>query len=230
MRQGFIIAIDGPVASGKGTIAPLLAARLHGIHLYTGAMYRCVALYCLQKHIDVQDERAVLAALPEIHITFEKERIVLNGEDVTERIKQLDVARAVSSVAKIQKVRDDLILRQQAIGKKTVESGQVVVAEGRDTATYVFPTADVKIFLTAKPEIRAKRRLAQYRAQGDTTLTYEQMLEDLKKRDSTDMSYATGLTATPEKQGYTIVDNSEMTEEQLLTAIMNVAKKKGLLI
>src|SRR5882724_1352872 len=123
-KKTFAIAIDGPVAAGKGTIALQLAKDLNGLYLYTGAMYRAVALYCLEKGIDLQDERGVVATLPEITIQFVGETVLLNGQDVTEKLKALGPAAGSWVVVVYPKVRKDLFHKQQQMGKKPCFKGR----------------------------------------------------------------------------------------------------------
>src|SRR5690349_8682787 len=133
LEEKLAIAIDGPVAAGKGTIASLLAQKLPGFHLYTGAMYRCVALYCLTQNISLTDKQAVIQALPAIDVDFDDENhVLLNGADITERIKMRDVANATPKVAAFAEVRAAMVAVQQKIGYKKMAKGKIVIAEGRD--------------------------------------------------------------------------------------------------
>jgi cytidylate kinase len=185
MTEGFAIAIDGPVAAGKGTIASRLAEELNGFYLYTGAMYRCLALECINRGVAVDNEKEVEAILPFVDIDFDNEKALLNGVDVTERIKEPDTANGASVVSVFPKVREESVLKQQHIARKAIKKGQIVVAEGRDTGTKVFPEAKLKVYLTAADEVRAKRRLAQYREQGDVA-DFEHVLKEIRKRDKRD--------------------------------------------
>ncbi len=230
MKNGFIIAIDGPAAAGKGTVAPVLASKLHGYHLYTGSMYRCVTLYCLIHAIDITDEKKVVDALGDIAIAFKDDRYFLNGDDVTKRIRERDIDTAVSTIADYQGVRHAMISQQQYIGKEKTQNGAIVIAEGRDTATKVFPDAEVKIYLTAKPEVRAKRRLKQLQERGLVNATFEEILKETIVRDEQDMYGNLGyLVSDPAKYGYDIIDDTDKTEEQTIDAILAVLKKKKLL-
>lgn len=228
MPQGFTIAIDGPVASGKGTIAKKLAEELKGLYLYTGGMYRSVALACINLGLDVTNPEHVISVLGKIDIQISEEHnVFLNGKDVTERIKQADTASGGSIVAVIPYVRKVLVKRQQEIAKKTIEKGEVVVAEGRDTGTVVFPHAELKVYLTADPEVRAKRRLAQYERHE---AELEKMLEEIHERDNRDKGRRIDpLPSNPEAHGYFILDNSNLTEEQTLDAIKEELHKKSLI-
>ncbi len=228
MSKGFIIAIDGPVASGKGTIAPLLAQRLDGYYLYTGGFYRALALYCLQNNIDIQNEEAILQHLSDVHIEQKGTAILLNGEDVTNAIFNSVIAEATPYVASHAKIRSFLVKKQQESAQKGVHAGKAIVAEGRDTATRVFPEADLKIFLTASEQVRAKRRLAQFVARGEKEMTLEHVLEDIKDRDKRDRTRTQDpLVADPEAYGYVVVDNSALSEEETIRGIMLEVQKRG---
>lgn len=227
--EGFIIAIDGPVASGKGTIAPLLANRLKGFYLQTGSMYRAVALSCIKHAIDPTNKEAIIKHLTKIVIKFSDERILLNGEDVTDEIRQEEVAYASSTIATIPEVRAFLVKEQQQIALKELKKGKVVVAEGRDTATKVFPDAKLKIFLTANPQVRAKRRQEQITKLTGKKVTFDEVLSEILKRDEQDKNRAIDpLVSDPKAHGYVILDNSYQTERQTLEQIINLLKERGL--
>ena len=230
MQKGFAIAIDGPVAAGKGTVAGLLAEKLHGFHLYTGAMYRCLALHCLEKHVDTTNKDAVIHALSEIWFDLDHNVVILNGKDVTERIKERDVTSLVPTVAAIREVREEMVKRQREIGLKMIGKGYIVLTEGRDAATKIFPEAKLKIYLTASPEVRAKRRFEQMGGLQNSSITYEQILEDTKQRDYEDTHRLVDpLVSEPEKYGYFVVNDSDQSEEQTITVIMSELQKEGAL-
>lgn len=227
MDKGFAIAIDGPVAAGKGTVAGLLAEKLHGFHLNTGAMYRCLALYCLENNIDVKDHQGVIDALSKTWFDLDHISVKLNGEDVTERIKQRDVTSLVPRVAAIGEVRLEMVKRQREIGLRMIEKGYVVLTEGRDAATKIFPDARLKIFLTARAEIRAKRRYEQMGGKNNGTVSFEQVLEDTKDRDYKDTHRAVDpLVSDPKQYGYLIVDDSDLSEEQTIETILKELDNK----
>lgn len=231
MKKGIIIAIDGPVAAGKGTIAPELAERLNGFYLYTGATYRCLALYCLENNVDLSKKDDVLAQLSKITIDLRDNRVFLNEREVTQEIKEIAVARNTPIVAAIPEVRKDMVRRQQEIAKKRRDEGQIILIEGRDTATVVFPDAELKVYLTATPEVRAHRRLEQHRVMGNTTIKFEDVLEDLKRRDEEDTQReADPLVTDPEKYGYFIVDNTAITESATVDIIIEELQKRNLLV
>ncbi|HET9946647.1 MAG TPA: (d)CMP kinase [Patescibacteria group bacterium] len=218
---GFAIAIDGPVAAGKGTIAGLLAHHLHGFHLNTGAMYRCLALFCLENGISVSDQKAVVEALTHVWFDMTDDAVFMNGEDVTEKLKQRSVTTTVPKVAAIREVREEMVKRQREIGLKKIENGNVVIAEGRDAATKIFPDAKMKIFLTARPEIRAQRRFEQMGGKHNATISYDQILADTKERDYKDTHRTVDpLVSDPEEYGYMVLDDSDLNEEETIEKVL----------
>lgn len=230
MPQGFFIAIDGPVASGKGTVARVLAERLNGFFMNTGGMYRAVALHCIKNGVSTKDEAGVTRILPEVNVEIRDGAIFLNNEDVTERIKQPDTSDGSSEVGVYKAVREALVKKQQEIGKAVIDKGQIVVAEGRDVATRIFPDAALKIFLTASPEVRAKRRQAQYEVKGEHKELAE-MLEDTRVRDERDSTREIDPLALndPEGAGYWKVDDSDEEVEQTVERIVAKLIERGLI-
>ena len=225
MEKGYIIAIDGPVASGKGTIAPKLAEKINGVNLYTGGTYRSVALFCLENGIDPSNEEKVLQNLSSINVKLKGNSVFLNGEEVTDKIAGPEVASATSKISTIQGVREAMVEIQRKLATKETDKGKVVVAEGRDTATRVFPEAKVKIYLTAGVEVRAKRRLLQYEEKG-MDIGFSQVLQDTIERDKIDSERKIDpLVMHPEKFGYLIVDNTDQTEDQTVELIVNELKR-----
>jgi cytidylate kinase len=228
MPQGFAIAIDGPLASGKGTIAQRLAKELNGFYLYTGGMYRSVALACLERGLDITNPEEVIAILGTLAISVgEDHRILLNGRDVTDRIQEPDTASGGSIIAVIPHVRKVLVKRQQKIAREEMAKGKIVVSEGRDTGTVVFPDAGLKIYLTASTEERARRRLSQY---NKPESEFAHMLRSVKERDERDSTRKIDpLPTNPEALGYMIIDNSQLTQEQTLGKIKGELKKRKLI-
>lgn len=224
MSKGFSIAIDGPVAAGKGTIAPILAKRLDGIYLDTGAMYRCVTLYCLRNNIDLDNPGQIENALAKIDIDMTRDRFFLNSEDVTDKVRTKEVDFGVSKVAGVAKVREVLILQQKKIADKNLNVGIAFVAEGRDIATKVIPNADLKIFLTADAKVRAIRRLKQKQEKNEH-LDLDKVLEGVIKRDKQDIEVNKTLVKNPEEFGYIVLDNSDMNEEQTVNLILDRIKR-----
>lgn len=226
MTQGYAIAIDGPAAAGKGTIAPKLAEKLNGFYLYTGAMYRCLALLVIRNNLGISDYKSLIPLLSDKSIHFEDGQVILNGENVTEELKKENVAMMSSKVAEIREVRRQMIQLQQRIAQKEIEKGRIVIAEGRDTGTKVFPNAKLKIFLTATPRIRAERRLKQLQSQKEKSLSFEKVLIDVENRDNRDVNREVDpLVANPQDYGYFVLDNSNLTEEETVKAIVDRLSK-----
>ena len=184
-----VIAIDGHSSSGKSTMAKELAQEIGYVYIDTGAMYRAVTLYALrQGYIQGNsiNEKALEADMPRLSITFQsnpgtgKSDTFLNGEDVEKEIRGMEVANKVSLVASLGFVRKAMVAQQQAMGK---EKG--IVMDGRDIGTVVFPHAELKLFITASPEVRAQRRVDELLAK-DEKVSYEEVLENVKKRDFID--------------------------------------------
>jgi cytidylate kinase len=226
-RSGFVLAIDGPVASGKGTLALRLAKDLNAFYLNTGAMYRSIALLCIRAGIDIEDGKSVESVLADFNIEYVGEQIILNGENVTNRLNEPDTASGASVVGVYKKVREVLVARQQQIADANVKKGMVVIAEGRDTGTVVFPHADFKLYLTARAEVRAKRRMEQY---GKSGKSLDEYLNDIRIRDERDMGRVVGpLPKNPAELGYFILDNSDLTEKASIDAIKKELKERKLI-
>jgi len=205
------IAIDGYSSCGKGTLAKALARELGYRFIDSGAMYRAVTLFAQQRGANTDDAGSVELLLPEADIDFEvsvetgRSEVVLNGRNVEKEIRSMEVASAVSQVAKIPAVRRFLVTMQQKMGEN-----KGVVMDGRDIGTVVFPGAELKIFMTARPEIRAKRRFEELKMTGIET-TYEAVLENLTQRDRIDSSREDSpLTMTID---YKVLDNSDMSRD-----------------
>jgi cytidylate kinase len=216
-----IIAIDGPSGAGKSTLGRMLAKKLGLLYLDTGAMYRAVALSVIQKGIrfDETSQIAAIAETAEIELVGDPDnlKILLDGEDVTTEIRTLAVAQAASLVSTISEVRRIMVDHQRAIGEK---APQGCVLEGRDIGSVVFPNADFKFFLTAKPEARALRRFTEDQAKGRAS-TYEQTLDEINERDERDVSREDSPLTIAEDA--IVIDTSELdlTEvfEQMLSSI-----------
>ncbi|MCI7656903.1 (d)CMP kinase [Anaerotignum sp.] len=181
----FAVAVDGPAGSGKSTVAKEIAKALGILYIDTGAMYRTVGMACLKKGIDPTDESVVVASLDSLDMKIFPEaggqRILLDGEDITSRIRTEEIGKAASSVAAYQKVREKLVEIQQGLAKE-----QSVIMDGRDIGTKVLPDAEVKIYLDASVEERAKRRVGELEAQGKTA-DLEIIREEIAQRDYQDM-------------------------------------------
>lgn len=183
------VAIDGPSGAGKSTVAKRIAKDLSIIYVDTGAMYRCIGLYVLRQGFDTKDAQAVTGCLAQIHMETSYDaqngqRIFLNGEDVSEAIRTSEASMAAPNVSAIPAVRAFLLELQQSMAKK-----QSLIMDGRDIGTVVIPDAELKIFLTASPESRAKRRYLEYIQKGQD-VQYEDVLRDVILRDKQDTSRA----------------------------------------
>ncbi len=217
-----IVAIDGPAGSGKSTIAREIARKLGFQQLDTGAMYRAVTYSALERSVDLDDEEAVVDVAQTIHITFashagESTRIMVDGHDVSTQIRTPEVDACVSKVSAYPGVREAMVVLQRKCA-----DAQDIVAEGRDIGTVVFPHAEVKIFLTADPRERARRRAAQRHAGehvDEATLEreVEQTLSALEERDRLDASRAVApLTAAPDAQH---IDSTRFTIDEVVDQV-----------
>ena len=188
--MSFIVAIDGPAGTGKGTVTEILSKKFKLLNIDTGATYRCVTLEMLNKGIKLDELEKIREMLKSINIDMKmengKQKFFLNGEDVTEKIRNKEVSEFVSDVSSIKEVRLAMVNLQRKMAE-----GKDVIMEGRDIGTYVFPTADVKIYLDADLEERAKRRFYQNMEKG-IKMSYVEVLENIKKRDENDKSKELG--------------------------------------
>ena len=222
-----VIAIDGFSSCGKSTFAKEIAARIGYVFIDTGAMYRAVTLYGL-RHGAVQDgdvnEALLIAMLPEIEISFafNSERgasdIFLNGENVEKRIRSIEVSDLVSKVSGIAAVREQLVRQQQQLGRQ-----KGIVMDGRDIGTVVFPDAELKIFMTADPAIRAQRRYKELIEKGEQ-VTYEEVEANVRKRDYIDEHRETSpLVKTPDA---VLIDNGDMTVEEEVEEMLKIIRSR----
>ncbi len=216
------IAIDGPAGAGKSTIARKLAEKTGYIYVDTGALYRTVALSVLQNGIGPKDVTAVVEHIKDISVDIKyidgEQRVILNGEDVSSLIRTPEVSMMASTTSAIPEVRVFLLGLQRKLAAE-----HNVVMDGRDIATVVLPNAEVKIFLTASPEIRARRRFDELILKGER-VEFSEVLADLIKRDEQDMNRAVApLKPSPES---VIVDTSELDLEGAVNAMEDVVRKK----
>ncbi len=218
------IAIDGPVGAGKSTISDVVANRLGILHLDTGAMYRAVGLYMLDNGIDPQDQETVSSlceggrVLVDVRYENGSQRTLVNGEDISGRIRAQEVGQAASCVSRYPSVRRMLVRRQQEMAKD-----QPMLLDGRDIGTVVLKDATVKIYLTASPESRARRRMLQLREKGDTT-PYEEILAEVNARDYQDTHRETDPLRRAEDA--VLVDSSDLTFDETVSAILSLVEAK----
>lgn len=218
------IAIDGPGGAGKSSVAKAVARELGIIYVDTGALYRNIGLFVLSQGIDPKDTEAVVASLDKFTLELKfidgKQVILLNGTDMGDAIRTPEVSMAASAVSAIPKVREYLLNMQ----RDTAKSNSVIM-DGRDIGTVILPNAEVKIFLTASPEARAKRRHAELIARGNTTVTYEEVYNEMMERDKNDSTRATAPCVPADDAIF--LDNSDLTLEGTCQAILGIVKKKS---
>jgi CMP/dCMP kinase len=215
-----IIAIDGPAGAGKSTIASRLARKLGYVNLESGAMYRALALKAIEWDVSFDDASALRKLAENSRIGLEPtlggNRVLLDGKDVSSRIRERDVTEAASRVSVHPAVREYLVARQQEMGK-----GGGVVMEGRDIGTMVFPHADLKIFLDADPVVREQRRLDQQKVKGPSA---ESIAAELRERDQRDRTRATSPLLPA--QDAVRIDSTHLTEDQVLEQIERLVREK----
>ena len=220
--MNYRIALDGPSGAGKSTIAKRLSAELGFVYVDTGAMYRSIGLYCLQNGIDTADEAAVTAALPQIDIALKyvggEQRVILNGTDVSKENRINEDSMAASKVSAYKAVRAFLLDTQRNMAKT-----QSVIMDGRDIGTVVLPDAEIKIFIVADPEERAKRRYKELMERGQN-VPFEEVLKDIIQRDYNDENRA----EAPLRQAEDAIrlDTSLLDFEQSYNAVLEIAKNK----
>jgi cytidylate kinase len=224
MRR-IIITIDGHSSTGKSTVAKQLAAELGYIYIDSGAMYRSVTLYAKDNELLIGkslDKGALLEALPEIEIDFLWEhgvnKTILNGQDVSEHIRRMEISESVSQIATLPEVRAKMVDLQRSFGTK----GGVVM-DGRDIGSIVFPSAELKIFMTASAAVRAQRRHSELLASGQQ-VSYEAVLDNLQSRDEMDSKRSVSPLIIPE--GAIVIDNSEMNPHDQFNMILQLAKDR----
>ncbi len=217
------IAIDGPGGAGKSSVAKAIAKELGIIYVDTGALYRTIALHILKKNVSPKDTDAVIAELGcfSLELTFKdgKQVILLDGEDVGDSIRTPEVSMAASAVSAIKEVREFLLNTQRSIARNNS-----VIMDGRDIGTVILPYAEVKIFLTASPEARAKRRYDELIAKGQD-VTYESVYNDMVERDKNDSTR--DISPCVPADDAIILDNSKLDLEKTKKKIIKIAKKKS---
>lgn len=220
--MSFVVGIDGPAGTGKGTITNLVAKDLNLSQIDTGAMYRAFALYMLDNNVALDDMEKIKDLLDKVNIDLiqenDKEIVFLNGKDVTSEIRSNRVTKFVSPVSSIIEVRIKMVELQRKMAE-----GKNVIMEGRDITTYVFPNADVKIYLDADVEERARRRYKENVEKGIET-TFEEVLEDMKKRDYNDMHKPMGALKVAEDA--VVVDTTKLSIEEVKEKVEKIIKNK----
>ena len=216
------IGIDGPVGAGKSSVADAVAERLGILHLDTGAMYRALGLTALRRGMDVQDEEEIVRLCRSLNISVRHEadgqHTLVEGEDVTGQIRTPEVSMAASTVSRYAEVRREMVRIQQRLAAETD-----MVLDGRDICTTVLPKATAKIYLTASPEERARRRYLEMQAKGMPD-SYEQVLEDLKKRDDQDMNRP--VEPLRQAEDAVLVDSTALDFDGTVDAILKIVEEK----
>jgi cytidylate kinase len=213
-----VVAIDGPSGAGKGTVARAVASALNYRHVDTGAMYRAVAWKAIHDGIPLDDEARVAAMAESAALIAEAGRVVIDGHDVTRAIRTPDIDKAAASVARLARVREILVDQQRALGRH-----RAVVMEGRDIGTVVFPDAEVKVYLDASAEERARRRASDPAHTGQPG-NLAGVQSDLQARDRSDSTRAVApLTLAPDA---TYIDTTEMPIEQVVETVMGIVRAK----
>jgi len=219
MSNNIIVAIDGYSSCGKSTLAKAIAKKLHFIYVDSGAMYRAVALYFLRNNVDLKNAQQITEALQNIHLNFHSRdyetHITLNDEEVSDEIRLMPVSESVSAVSAIHDVRVEMVKQQQRMGRS-----KNIVMDGRDIGTVVFPNAQVKIFMTADPKIRAERRFKELTGKNPD-ITLEDVFENLAHRDYQDTTRKESPLMRAEDA--IILDNTDLTpDEQLAFALSKI--------
>ena len=217
--MSFSIAIDGPAAAGKSTVAKQVAKILNCVYIDTGAMYRAITWYALSKGVDPKDEEKVTALLPEIDLSLHLDgKVVVNDQDITKEIRTTEVADNVSYIASYKKIRLHLVELQRKMSKNVS-----VVMDGRDIGSYVLPHADVKIFQIASVETRAVRRYKENLEKG-INCSIEEIEENLRKRDYIDSHRE--FAPLKKAEDSFVLDTSNMTIDEAVNAIIKIVKNK----
>ncbi len=220
--MSFNIAIDGPAGAGKSTIAKLAAKELGFVYVDTGAMYRTIALGLLRGGVDCEDERQLERALNEISVDISYEdgiqQMLLNGENVTGLIRTEEVSRMASISSAKPQVRKKLLMMQRALAQQ-----RDVIMDGRDIGTQILPKAQLKIYLTASVDARAKRRYLELREKGETC-SLEEIEQDIRERDDRDMHRE--IAPLKQAEDAVLVDSSELTIPEVTERIVSLARER----
>ncbi len=220
--MSFVVGIDGPAGSGKGTVTKKVANKLGLINIDTGITYRCVALQVLNENVELENTEKIIEIAKNIKIEIENtpngDIVYLYGKDVTKEIRSKEVTKIVSQVSSIKEVRFLMVDMQ----RKLAEDKNVIM-EGRDICTYVFPNADVKIYLDASVEERAKRRFKENQ-EKNIDMTYEEVYENIRKRDENDKAKEVGALKVAEDS--VIVDTTSLSIDEVVEKIIKIIKEK----
>ena len=221
--MSFIVGIDGPAGSGKGTVTKQVANRLGLINIDTGSTYRCIALETINQKVPLDDKEKIIEIAKTIKVGIqplpEGDKVFLNGKEVTKDIRSKEVTQIVSQISSINEVRFEMVNLQRRLAE-----GKDVIMEGRDICTYVFPNADVKIYLDASIEERAKRRYKENK-EKNIDMTYEEVIENIKKRDENDKAKEIG--ALKKAEDSIVVDTTSLTIEEVVEKIIEIIKNKN---
>ena len=220
--MGFIVAVDGPAGSGKGTITKLVGKKRNLVYIDTGAMYRCVALDCYNNNIDYTDIKGIENILEKIDIQLKNEdgvqKVYLNGNDVSEEIRKPYIDEIVAKYAAIKQVRDKVTPMQQKMGEN-----QDIIMEGRDICTVVFPNADVKIFLDCSIEERARRRYKQDIEKG-MNVNYEDILKEIQERHK--LETERDIAPFVKAEDAILIDSTNMTIDEVVNRVIEIIDEK----
>lgn len=219
--MSFIVAIDGPAGTGKGTITSLISKELGLVNIDTGATYRCVALNAIRNNIKLEEQEKIIASLENIEIDMKNEdgeqKVFLNGEDVSKEIRSKEVSQTVSQVSSIKEVRYKMVEVQRKLAQ-----GKDVIMEGRDITTVVFPEANVKIYMDADEQERAQRRYKEMQEKG-IQMTYEEVLKNIQIRDKNDKEKEVGALKIAEDAIY--LDTTGLSIEEVKDKILNIIEQ-----
>lgn len=220
--MSYSIAIDGPAGAGKSTIAKFLASKMNYIYVDTGAMYRAMAVYFSQNHVNPEDEREINAAVVNVDITIEyldgAQQVILNGDNVTSLLRTEETGKMASKTSKYAAVRSKLVDLQRKLARESD-----VIMDGRDIGTTVLPDAFCKIYLTASVDARAKRRYDELVSKNEKC-NYEEIKADIENRDYQDMHRE--ISPLKQADDAVLVDTSDMNIEQVVNAIEQIVKEK----
>lgn len=221
--MGFVVAVDGPAGSGKGTITSIVGEKLDLVTFDTGAMYRAISYYIIDNNINLDDKEKIKKMLEEININLEFENrlqvLFLNNKKLVTELRSKEVNAIVSQVSHIPEVRQAMVKLQRSLAE-----GKKVIMEGRDIGTNVFPNADVKIYLDASAEERARRRLKQNLDNNITNMSYEEILENIKYRDYNDKT--SNVAPLKKADDAIAIDTSDLTIDEVVQKVINLIEDR----